>query len=334
MNGIAIAGNIIVDIVNIIDKYPHKSMLANIFESEPAVGGCVSNTIIDIARIDPSVPLKAIGCVGNDENGRYVVGQLNKYGVNTDGVTVLDGIPTSADYVMTEQGTGARTFFYTAGANKVFGVGNIDIDKLDCKMFHIGYLLLLEELDSKDDEYGTKMARVLHDVQSRGIKTSIDAVSAEAGRFSEVIIPALKYCDYVIINEIEICSVTGLSPRNADDSLNVENIRTSMQKFFEYGVHDKVIVHCTEAGFLLDSEGSFTEVPSLKIPKGYIKGSVGAGDAFCAGCLYGIYNDFSDRKILEFASCAAACNLSEADSISGMKSREEVEALEKLYPRG
>lgn len=100
-----------------------------------------------------------------------------------------------------------------------------------------------------------------------------------------------------------------------------------------YGVKDKVIVHCSEAGFMLNADGSFLAVPSLELPQGFIKGSVGAGDAYAAGCLYGLYNNYDDRRILEFASCAAACCLSESDSISGMRPRAEAEKLQELYPR-
>ena len=74
-------------------------------------------------------------------------------------------------------------------------------------------------------------------------------------------------------------------------------------------------------------------MPSLDLPEGYIKGSVGAGDAFCAGCLYGIYNGYSDRRILEFASGAAAMSLCREDSVSGMRSAAEIEALIAKLPR-
>ena len=102
----------------------------------------------------------------------------------------------------------------------------------------------------------------------------------------------------------------------------------------ECGVKDKVIIHSKEISFALDvASGEFTRVPSLKIPKEEIKGSVGAGDAFCAGCLYGIYNNLSDRQILEFASSAAACSLFEANSVDGMKSKGEIMSLSEKYGR-
>ena len=100
-----------------------------------------------------------------------------------------------------------------------------------------------------------------------------------------------------------------------------------------HGVGQRVIIHCPEAGFCLSSDGTYTVVPSLKLPKGYIKGTVGAGDAFCAGCLYGIYHGYTDHDILEFASGAAACNLTAEDSVSGMKDvayiREMLSTFEK-----
>jgi sugar/nucleoside kinase (ribokinase family) len=106
-----------------------------------------------------------------------------------------------------------------------------------------------------------------------------------------------------------------------------------MQKCIEAGVSDKVVVHCKECSFALDSKGRFTTVPSLKVPKEDIKGAVGAGDAFCAGCLYAIYNDYNDTQMLEFASAAAACNLLEANAVDGMKPRNEILMLSEKKGR-
>ena len=330
--GIAIAGNITVDIVNIIDKYPEKNMLANILSTVYAVGGCVPNTVINLAQIDSELSLSAYGRVGEDEQGRYVLGRMRGYGVDISGVMRSEGMATSCSSVMTEKDTGDRTFFFINGANSQFGIEDIPIDQLDCEIFHIGYLLLLDELDKPESQYGSNMARLLYMLGERGIRTSIDVISRAGARF-ENIIPALKYCNYAIMNEIESCGVTGLRPRNDDGSVNIANIKETMRALMAYGVKDKVIVHCSEAGFMLNADGSFLAVPSLELPQGFIKGSVGAGDAYAAGCLYGLYNNYDDRRILEFASCTAACCLSESDSISGMRPRAEAEKLQELYPR-
>lgn len=331
--GITVAGNILTDIVKSIDCYPKLSMLANITNIKQAVGGCAPNTAIDLAKIDRSIPISVIGKIGDDEYGRFVLSELSRYGIDCERVTVSAGRPTSFSDVMSLP-SGERTFFHARGANAEFSPEDIDISSLNCVILHIGYILLLDAFDKEDCEYGTVMARFLHDVKERGIKTSVDVVSDSSADYKAKILPALKYCDYIILNEIESSMLSDLPPYNPDGSINTENIRKTMEFMASKGVAEKVIVHCKDAGFCYDvPSGSFTEVASLKIPPEEIKGSVGAGDAFCAGCLYGIYNGFDDKHILEFAASAAACNLFSENSVDGMRSYNEIEKLSQKYER-
>lgn len=330
--GITIAGNILSDIVKTIDCYPERGMLANITGISRAVGGCAPNTSIDLAKIDGSIPISVIGCVGDDEYGRYVISQMQRYNIDTGKVVVAENAPTSFSDVMSMP-SGERTFFHARGANALFSPDDISIGDLQCSMLHIGYILLLDRFDAEDPEYGTVMARFLHDVQAYGIKTSIDVVSDSTGQFARKVIPALKYSDYVIINEIECCSIWDCSPRNEDGSLNVPVLKDAMQRTMDCGVGEKVVVHSKEAGFCLSKDGSFTAVPSLEIPAAEIKGSVGAGDAYCAGCLYGLYNHFTDEEMLKFASAAAACNLFAENAVDGMRSKNEILEVMGHYPR-
>ena len=320
--GIALAGNILVDNIKMISTLPEKGMLSQISGVSMAVGGCVPNTAIDLAVIDRNLPITVYGRVGNDTAGKYVTFEMQKTGIDVSGIIASDDVATSFSDVMTIESTGERTFFHHTGANAAFSPEDIDISYLNCKMLHVGYILLLDKFDEPDAEYGTKMARFLKTVQENGIKTSFDVVSDSSGRFAEKVLPALKYTDNAIMNEIECCGTSGLPARNERGEVIVENIHKSMAQMMAHGVGERVIVHCPEAGFCLDRSGEFVVAPSIKIEKGYIKGSVGAGDAFCAGCLYGIYHGFSNKDILDFASAAAICNLSAKDSVSGMKQKE------------
>ena len=323
-SGIAVAGNIITDLVKTIDTFPKIGMLTNISDVSRAVGGCATNTSIDLAKIDPSMPISVLGRIGDDEYGRFILSQLSRYSINCDKIVIDEKLPTSFCDVMS-QPSGERTFFHARGANKVFSPADIDVSSINAVMLHIGYILLLDEFDKFDDEYGTVMARFLHNVQEYGIKTSVDVVSDSSSDYCAKIIPALKYTDYAILNELESSMLTGLATHKADGNPDVDNIRKTMEYMASCGVREKVIVHCKEAGFCLDVKtGEFTCVPSLEIPKELIKGSVGAGDAFCAGSLFGIYNGFTDKEILEFASAAAACSLFSENSVDGMLEEKEI----------
>ena len=110
-----------------------------------------------------------------------------------------------------------------------------------------------------------------------------------------------------------------------------------MQKTMEYiascGVREKVIVHCKKAGFVLNvADGAFTAVGSLSIPRSMIRGSVGAGDAFCAGCLYALYHHYDDTRLLEIAGAAAGASLFSENSVDGMLPFGELEQLLRDYP--
>lgn len=331
--GITIAGNLIADIVKRVDCYPEVGMLANVTSVSKAVGGCAANTPIDLRKMDDSIPISVYGKVGDDEYGRYLVSQMSRYGIDCRGVSVSTDKPTSFSDVIS-QPSGERTFFHARGSNAEFSIDDIDVTALNCVIFHIGYILLLDAFDENDSEYGTVMARLLKSVQERGIKTSIDVVSDSTADYKAKILPALKYCDYAIMNEIESTQITGLSPTNNDGSINIENIRKTMEYMAECGVKEKVIVHCKKAGFCYDvATGNFTVVGSLNIPDDEIKGSVGAGDAFCAGSLYGLYNGYDDKTILEFASACAAANLFEENAIDGMLPKAEIEKLAEKYGR-
>ncbi len=322
--GIAVAGTIITDIVKIIDTFPERGMLSNIKTFSRSVGGCVPNTLIDLAKIDNSLPLYAIGKVGDDEYGRYITSQLQHYGIDIKRVLLSDKLPTSFCDVMSVQSTGERTFFNMRGANAEFAPEDINLSELNCDILHMGYILMMDKFDCHDDKYGTVMAHFFNKVQQCGIKTSIDVVSDSGKRFKETIVPVLKYCNYAFMNEIEACGISGLEPRNSDGSINIDNIYKTMKMMIDYGVKDKVIIHCPEAGFCMNADGSFIKTASLNIPSDSIKGTVGAGDAFCAGCLYSIYKGYSDEKMLDFASRAAACCLFASNSVDGIKSYDEM----------
>ncbi len=329
--GICCAGNIIVDITYPIVTWPKQNELTHITEGiQSSTGGSVCNTITDLARLDPELPLLASGFAGHDAEGEFVLQEMGKYS-NIDLSMVKRDGRTSFTAVMSNNQTKERTFFQHAGANAGYGEEHIDWDRLDVDIFHIGYILLLPHLDEPDEEYGTKMARLLHRVQKMGIKTSIDVVSESGDRFARLVKPALKYCDYCVINELEAQQTTGVELRGEDGTLHTENMPIALQKLKELGVAKWAVIHCPEVGCGIDENGDYRQVASLKLPKGYIKGTVGAGDAFCAGILYAAYQQMPMEQALKLGACSAAASLSEVSASDGVKTAEEVMKLYELY---
>lgn len=326
-NGICVAGNMIVDILYPIQGLPRPGELTTIKDGiSRSSGGALCNVIVDLAKLDASLRLTALGRLGTDAEGDFVLEKLCEHG-NIDVSQVgREGI-TSFTAVMADEWTKQRTFFHYRGANAHFNENCIDWDAVDSEILHVGYILLLDALDEEDDVYGTKMARLLHNAQCRGIKTSIDVVSEAGDRFIKLVPPALRYTDYCIINELEAQQSTGVRLRDEADMLIMDNIPLALNKMRELGVSAWAVIHCPEGGFGMDSAGEFIAISSLRLPAGYIKGTVGAGDAFCAGVLYAAQQKQSLREGIELGIAAAACSLSESGATEGMRSADEAMRL-------
>lgn len=329
--GICCAGNMIVDITYPIETWPKQNELTHITEGiQNSTGGCVCNSITDLARLDPKLPLLASGFAGHDAEGDFILSELAKYPNIDLGMVRRDG-RTSFTAVMSNSQTKERTFFQHAGANAYYGEEHIDWEKLDVDILHVGYIPLLPALDAPDAEYGTKMARLLHRAQEKGIKTSIDVVSEAGDRFAKLVTPALQYADYCVINELEAQQTTGVALRNEDGSLCTENLSAALHKLKEFGVSTWAVIHCPELGCGVDETGKYFNVPSLKLPKGWIQGTLGAGDAFCAGILYAAEMGWPMEKALTMGACAAATSLSQVSASAGVGTAEEVLKLYDLY---
>ncbi len=315
--GIAIAGTVIVDKINEIKAYPQIGELTQIVGLQKAIGGCVPNVGIDIKKICPDMDIRAIGKIGNDEDGAYVTDTLKQNGVEVSGILVDEGDNTSFTEVMSVI-NGQRTFFTYPGASASFGYDDIDFEHLNARILLLGYFLLLEKVDQGDG------LKILQKAQELGIKTSIDLVSENSDRYS-LVLPCLPYTDYLIINEMEAGKLAGIEPTD-------ENLKKIAYKLQELGVKEKVVIHKPDYAVCLSGE-DYTVVPSYKLPEGYIKGTTGAGDAFCAGTLVGIYKGWTDKEILEFGSACAVMALGKADATSGLVIESEIKEFCKQFAR-
>jgi sugar/nucleoside kinase (ribokinase family) len=330
--GIACGGNWIVDLVKVVDFYPTENALANILAESVGGGGCAYNVTLDLAKFDGTLNLYALGAIGEDPNGQFILDECRQFpNINLDQLKTIRQERTSYTLVFNVKSTGRRTFFHYRGANRLFTPHSVDLDRLPVGLFHLGYLLLLDGMDHADDKFGTVAARFLSELQRRGIRTSVDLVSEDSDRFNRVVPHALKYANFCIINDFEAEKLSGI-PIRSGIRISPHQLRKIGRALFGLGVNDLVVVHFPEGGYLLAQDGTEIMQPSLELPEEFVVGSTGAGDAFCAGMLYSLYNHWSYEKALRFATCAGAMNLSDLTTTGGIKSWQEIFGMEERFP--
>lgn len=329
--GIAAAGNWIVDRVKQVDCLPRRGMLANILDMEFCPGGAPANVLNDLARLEAPFPLAGVGVVGNDSDGEYLRRTFADLGVDVSSLVTTHDAPTSFTDVMNDTSSGDRVFYHHRGANAIFGAEHVDVERLDCRIFHLGYLLLLDKLDQPDQEHGTNAAALLRKIQEAGILTSVDVVSEEGSRFSTIVPPALKYVDYLVLNEIEASRAVGIEVRDSSGTLDGDALIEAVERLYAFGDMKLVAVHMPEGAYLREQSGKCHSLGSLKLPDSFIAGAVGAGDAFCAGILYGLHEGWDCVEAARLGSCCAAASLSRPGASEGVLPLADTMDLEKKF---
>lgn len=307
--GIACAGNWIVDIVHTIEAWPQKSDLVRIKAEAEGTGGGAANVLLALAAFRTGLPLYALGLIGTDRHAETVRAAVRAAGADATGLKHSDRAPTAHTHVMNLTGD-SRTFFYHPGTNDLLSEDDLAVEAVAAKgaaIFYLGYLNLLGKLDEIDeiDESGTGAARVLARAAAAGMVTAVDLVSTDRPEFRAAVEAALPQTDYLFLNEVEAARATGLVTDPADEA----SLTAAACHLLAKGVCRSVILHTPALGLWFGADGTvLTRRPDPVLPEDIIS-PVGAGDAFAAGCLYGIHEGWTPDACLRLGHRAAAAAL-------------------------
>lgn len=323
--GVLAAGNWIVDHIKVVDVYPAEKSLANIKREYVSNGGAPFNVLKDLSRLGADFPMRGLGLIGDDTDGQWIREECRLNKIAAEGLKNVRGAHTSYTDVMSVEATGQRTFFHQRGANAFFGVDDIDVRNSNEKIFHLGYLLLLDELDKVDSNGKTGAVSVLSAAKESGLKTSVDTVSEDSDRFKAVVVPSLPYVDYLFINEFEAGRCTGMDL--CQDVPERQALREAAGRLLQHGVKEWVLIHFPKGVFALSKQGEEIIQGAVMLPKDNIVSTVGAGDAFAAGTLWGIHADWDMRRSIQMGVCTAAACLQDVSCSGGIKYHQECSAL-------
>lgn len=327
-SGILAAGNFIIDHVKIIDVFPHQDGLANILSESFSNGGSPYNVLVDLALLKAPFSLAAAGLIGEDAFGQRIIRDCRERGIDTQLLNQTPEKSTSFTDVMTVQSSGRRTFFHQRGANALFEGANIDFSTQSHKIFHLGYLLLLDQLD-RIEGGRSKASYLLEEARKYGWMTSVDVVSAAKDDFKHIIPSSLPFIDIIFLNEYEASKLTGIQLEA--DLPTRDSLKAAAEALFQMGVKAWVVIHFSLGVMAMNHKGESFFQAALRIPQTDILGASGAGDALAAGVLLGIHENWDIHQSLELGVCSAGASLFDASCSMSMKPWGEVLKLKEKY---
>ena len=322
-HGIISAGTWALDRIKLVDTWPREEHLAKIIATDMQGGGSGHNLAVDIRKLDSTLPVEAIGLLGMDNDGDFLIASAKNAGVNVAQLHQTDKDKTSFTDVMSDSSTGKRTFFHYTGTSDLLSPAHFDFDACQGKILHLGLLGVHKTMDSRWQDYKNGWVAVLASAKSKGIVTNLELVSISELEIQTLALPCLPYLDSLIVNEYELSALSGIELTDNNGEISSEHCIQAAKSLFDKGSLTLVVVHYPQSAIVVTKQGLIIVKPGFTVHPSWIKSTVGAGDAFAAGMLYGIHENWSYDRSLELGHACAAASLRSATTVGSVDSIAE-----------
>lgn len=262
-----------------------------------AVSGAAGSASIVAAK--HGLKVQAIGGIGHDDMGDWVLMKLARFGIDTELMQRCEGFSTSSSIVTTRP-DGARPALHKRGATDGFFVSDDQIDRvLDTKILHVGGVGLMNRMDDAG-----RTAEVMAEAKRRGVITTLDVFASTAADLPKVE-RLLPYTDYFMPSEEEARALSGL-----------QDNRALAQFLLDRGAGCVILTLGAEGAFYLAQDGTSFHTPAFQVE---VKCTCGCGDCFNGGFATGLAKGLSPQEAVQLAQASSAQNATGLGSQAGVK---------------
>ncbi len=289
-------GALNLDKIYLVDKIPKAEEEGYVKDLQLHPGGSAANTIVGLARL--GLKTAYIGKVGSDEDGRILLEDLKREGVDTKCVIRAEGRSGSALILVDESGN--RAILVDPGVNDTIRFEEIDLDYVKrFKLLHLTSFICKNGYDSFISQ-----KKIVREVD----RVSFDPGAVYAERGLKEMEDILKYTTVFLPNRTEIEMLFGLDYKDA------------VEECIGMGIEVVAIKMGSEGCYIRKGDREYF-VKSFKVN---VVDTTGAGDAFNAGFLYGYL------KGKDVEECGKLGNLIASYCIQKVGAREGLPRIDDL----
>ena len=281
---VVVLGDINIDILARMGKFPHpgEDCLAPALEMH--LGGVAANTAVALARW--GVRARLVGCVGRDCFGDLALDLLRRAHVDASRVERTSRAMTGLMFIAVSA-DGQRTFFGSRGANSEMTRARVSGHLAGARAAHLlGYNFLSPSV-------AAVAGRVLKETRKRGGLVTLDVGMAPSQKIPQKILQVARKVDILFVGSDEAVALVGEPNKlRAFDALRAHGAR-------------EVVMKLGEQGCLFRENDALREAPSFAVK---VADTTGAGDAFAAAYLWARLQGWpgSEAALLANAAGAAA----------------------------
>lgn len=305
--GVAILGIFVADLAFRAGRLPKigETIAGSGFAMGP--GGKGSNQSVAAARVGAKVTF--ISKIGRDAFGDIALKTWRDEGIVARAAEA-DKEPTGGAFIFVNHDTGENAIIVYPGAAGTISVADVDAAADAIRGAKVFVTQLEQPVAAA--QRGLEIAR------AAGVTTIFNPAPAEP--LPDAIYPL---CDYIVPNETEAATLTGLpvatlaDARRVGDALLAKGARTAL-------------ITLGERGALLHGRERSVEIPAFSA--GPVVETTGAGDAFVGGFAAAIARGADPVEAARFGSAVAGISVTRLGTAPSMPRLAEVEAL--LAKRG
>ncbi len=292
---VVVVGSVNLDVVTELDHLPRAGQTLIARSVRRNVGGKGANQAV-AAQITCGA-VSFVGRVGDDEDGRALVAELDHRGVATDLVAVVADAPSGAAYIAVADGQ--NTIVVAAGANGVWGAF------------------------SDDEGAAIEGAPVVVSQLEIPEAVIVAAAHRSTGRFVLNAAPArpvpdsvLRRCDPVIVNDNELADLTGLTVDGPDSAI------VAARELRSRGAISVVATLGAAGSIWVDDAGDGRQGS----PRVEVVDSTGAGDQFVGALAARLATGDGLAAAVRWATAAASISVQAAGTLDSYPDTDAIVA--------
>ena len=270
-------------------------------------GGSAANTIYALGLL--GVRAGFAGAIGDDEEGREIIREFQKVGVDTRGIRIKRGRTGRALCFVDK--AGRRAIYVLPEANSLFEEEDFPFDLLE----EIKILHLSSFIGERQFEIQKKLLKLL----PPHVKLSFSPGGIYAAKGLGELRPFLKRSSVLFLNQTELMELAGSGPP--------EGVLRLLEEGCEIAV---VTLRRRDFSCCLGFEGKAEFIPRRKpLLEGEVD-TTGAGDAFAAGFLYMFMRGEHPRRGCLLGEALARLCVERIGARTGLARRKVEAALEDI----
>ncbi len=257
---------------------------------EMTAAGSIGYTVQNLASLGASVTVSS--CLSDDPLGKFVVDTLVATGVDTSLVRMIPDTQIAIGVYMLLFGSRKRPLAYRMPTHDQWQLAFTAEERarlLDARALHCGGYLHYREA------WHGALVDLYREARARGLMTTLDPqfpLSPMPTPWMPALDDLLPHVQLFLCDEHEARGITG-----------AEHLEDCGARLLVAGAETVIIKRGDQGALIFTGDGAVRAQPAVML--GTFVDSIGAGDAFDAGCIYGLLQGWDMAKCARFAAITA-----------------------------